>query len=283
MDDPQRDREAQRPALVTRVLLASIVALLFAGPRFASADFVDTVGGRTLEGEVPDVALHLTTATGSVEVPRSALRAIDRVPEGFRLTLTDGSSLIGTLDEDSLRLKTGLVFETIRTAELQHVEIGPTGFPPGALVAGFYPMDRYKGTAKIESCPITLEYDLSRFAHIPDRAIWTAPRAALVGCRHLAIRNLNVTLDRGKKSSSFLFESIVTVDADMHDKWADLRIEILRAGKPLVAIAKPRIDAEEGKAVPVRTKLTVATADLDAGLVGPEPFVARVVVGVTEN
>ncbi|HEX4953877.1 MAG TPA: hypothetical protein VF017_10840 [Thermoanaerobaculia bacterium] len=267
----------------TRVLLAGFFGILtLFSASSAAAAILRTADGTEITGELAAESFQLETDAGPVEVPLAAILQAKRAGDRFEILLADGTKLLGTITEESVKIKEGLILKAIPTAQIEILMFTPPGFPLGSLKSNYFPVALYKGKELVTACPIRLEIDVTKALRAGKGEQSAIARTGFFTCDSLSIVTLSVSLDRGKRSARVTFSGTIRV-LESSDKWAQINAELLAGGKALVRPQGARIDAEEKKGTPFKLSLEVPTATLDAVLAEAEGVLARISVEVSRN
>lgn len=265
-----------------RYTLFALAVSTLLGARALDAAVIRTTSGSEIAGEIETPVFHLRTATGDLEIPVSVVLQATRTADGFRVLLGDGNVLEGTLAEQAIRVKVGLVYQLIQTREIDVLMLTPPGFEVGSLTSNYLPADSYKGTEEIEACPIRFELDATAHLGAQKGVRRQTPKVRYFTCDSLSLLSLEISAKRGKKQSQITVEGVISV-RESFDKWARVTAEFLAGKERLARGQKAAIDAEERKNTPFRLEMTLPTSRFDEALGSGATIQARITVDVGKN
>ena len=246
------------------------------------ADVIRTVAGQEIAGELTAELLRVKTDSGEVEIPKSALLQVRRQGERLEFLLSDNSKVLGSLLEESLRVKVGLLFQVIPADQLDLLMLMPPGFPLGALESAYLPAQLYKGHNVMEFCPIRLELDVSQALRGKEGGRSALGKTRYFSCDSLSITSFELSHDLRRDLARIDFQGALTV-LESFDKWARVTVELLAGEHRLAQGQDAPIDAEERKTTAFSIRLNMPRAKFDAALASAEPLHARVTVDVGRN
>lgn len=238
--------------------MLSVVLWLPAVP--ALADVITLNDGSSVQGEVQLDRILLKSTQGEVEVPVLAVESVRISGEQVKVLLRDGTELTGTVEQDVLEIKSGLVMRRIPWPQLAEVRIDTArAAVVDAIVESgqFLDVDSLPAESDIVSVPCPLRVR-TRLPRRIKEGHWNAAKVRLIECdRAVSIAAIAFEFRSQRDGSgTLLIEPHIRVRPPQ-DKLVDLTLRLEIAGETVDKQRRPQVDAEEGRTTRRRFELSV--------------------------
>lgn len=224
------------------------------------ADVILLADGSSIEGEVQLERLLLSSSQGEVEVPVLALEKLIVSDGSVQVLLRDGTELSGSVQEETLEVRSGLITRRIPWSQLVEVRVDTarTAVIDDIVASGhFLDVDSLPAESDIVSVPCPLRVR-TRLPRRIKEGHWTAAKVRLVECdRAVSIATIMFTFSsRRDGGGRLLVEPHIRVRPPQ-DKLVDLTMRLEIDGETIDQQRRPQIDAEEGQTSRRRFELTI--------------------------